>query len=46
MGEDFAGIVALRSKIPSDLVALAAIPGRGFGGPAALFKVCSAYVTN
>eukprot|EP00282_Hemiselmis_andersenii_P037340 CAMPEP_0169435322 /NCGR_PEP_ID=MMETSP1042-20121227/5002_1 /TAXON_ID=464988 /ORGANISM="Hemiselmis andersenii, Strain CCMP1180" /LENGTH=369 /DNA_ID=CAMNT_0009545959 /DNA_START=51 /DNA_END=1156 /DNA_ORIENTATION=+ len=37
-GEDADGQVAMRGEIPKDVVALAALPGRAFGGPAALFE--------
>ena len=39
MGEDTEGMIALKEKLPEDAVAVAAVSGRGFGGPASLFKV-------
>eukprot|EP00283_Hemiselmis_rufescens_P009675 CAMPEP_0173432566 /NCGR_PEP_ID=MMETSP1357-20121228/10325_1 /TAXON_ID=77926 /ORGANISM="Hemiselmis rufescens, Strain PCC563" /LENGTH=366 /DNA_ID=CAMNT_0014397183 /DNA_START=57 /DNA_END=1157 /DNA_ORIENTATION=- len=38
IGEDTGAQVALRDKIPKDVVALAALQGRAFGGPETLFK--------
>lgn len=39
LGEDTEGMIAMKAKLPGDVVAVAAISGRGFGGPASLFKV-------
>ena len=40
-GEDSQSIVDMRDSIPKDVVAIACLEGRGYGGPDALFKVSS-----